>query len=243
MEDQGIVVRGVSCYFVHCQAMEGGARFHHSTLALLKKLGVLFYQTAPYPSPIEPNPEQKLEPDGQLVKIILASHPLLEPGNPKWNKGAYFQSKYCSGGDLDESFEMDSRSLREDFPDYEVALQNMADGRREFLKLVTPYVKPRLAFADHVWDPGVKDRQVEAADLRKLFWVTYFSPHYVAHHGMDFFMNIPAWRVEKLDGGVLVTVTETFLDFAVNEPKDTLKYLKQKFKNIRPNRFKIHPAF
>ena len=56
-------------------------------------------------------------------------------------------------------------------------------------------------------------------------------------------MNIPAWCVEELDRGVLVTVTETFLDFAVHEPKETVKYLKQKFKNICPNRSKSIRTF
>lgn len=242
MDDGEIVVRGIDCYFFKCQATEAGTRFHHSTLAILRQLGVEFFKTAPYPAPVEPNPEQELEPDGRLITFILASHRLLESTNPNGNKQGDFVCRYRTALES-ESFEISTPPLRANFPDYETALQNMADGRREFLKLVIPYVKPRLAFADHVWDPGVKDRQVEAADLRKLFWATYFSPHYVEHHGMEFFMNIPAWRVEELDGGVLVTVTETFLDFAVNEPKEAVKYLKQKFKNIRPNRFKIHPAF
>ena len=244
MEDREIVVCGVSCYFADCQATESGGRFHQSTIALLKRLGVVFYKTAPYPSPVDQNPEQKLEPDGELIKIILASHPLLEPTNSSWKDGRDFRASYGTTGGLSGWFKMGSQPLRDDFPDFSAALQDMANGRREFLKLVIPHVKPRLAYADDTWGGGdVKDRQVEAADLRKLFWVTYFSPHYVAHHGMEFLMNIPAWRVEELDGGVLVTVTEKFLDFAVNEPKETLKYLKQKFKNIRPNRFKIHPAF
>ena len=73
--------------------------------------------------------------------------------------------------------------MREGSPGFEAALQDMANGRREFLKLMVPYVKPHLAFADDTWGGGnVKDQQVDAADLWKLFWVTYFSRHYIEHH-------------------------------------------------------------
>lgn len=238
------IVRGVGCYFIRCESVDPGARLHHSTITLLKQLGVVFYAIGPYPAPIDPNPEQQLEANGKLIGSISTSFHLLEPKDPQWNKDGHFEGRYGNVGGLERSFKIGSRSLREDFPNYHLALQDMANGRRLFLKLVIPHVKPQLAYADDTWGGGdVKDQHVQAADLRKLFWVTYFGAHYVEHHGKEFFMNIPAWSVEELDGGIVVTVTETFLDFAENEPKETLKYLKQKFKNIRPNRFKIHPAF
>ena len=190
-----IVVRGMACYFFNCQTMEGGARFHHSTLALLKELGVTFYKTGPYPTPLEPHPEQKLKPDGQLISFILASHPLLEPKNASWKNDGAFCSMYRTAVEP-ESFQISTAPIRADFPDdYDAALQEMALGRRDFLKFIIPHLKPRLAFVDYVWDCGVQDRHIAAADLRRLFWVTYFGPHYVERHGLDFFRNIPAWRV------------------------------------------------
>ena len=242
-ESQDIFIRGMACYFFNCQATETKSRFHHSTLALLKSLGVEFFKTGPYPSPVDPHPEGELESDGRLIAFIIASHALLEPKNASWKSQGLFRSDYSTGIES-ESFQISTAPIPANIPDdYNAALQEMALGRREFLRFIIPHVKPRLAFADYVWLSGVQDRHIAAADLRRLFWVTYFGPNYVEHHGIDFFRNIPAWSVEELDGGVLVTVTETFLDFAENEPKQTLKYLKQKFKNIRPNRFKIDPAF
>ncbi len=243
-EDREYELHKVCCYFVHCTAINPDEKqFHRSVLGLLKQLGVVFYTTGPYPTPEDPNPELKVEENGSLVKIVLASHRLLKQSNPSWGSDDCFQGMYGALG-LDESFLIGARPLCDDFTEYETAVQDMAHGRREFLKLVIPHVKPCLAYADDTWGGGdVKDKQVEAAQLKRLFWVTYFGPHYVEQHGKEFLMNTPAWRVEELDGGVLVTVTETFLDFARNEQKETLNYLKQKFKNIRPNRFRIHPAF
>ena len=237
-----VVIRGVGCSFYGCRAIDQGPQFNRSMIAILKGMGVVFYKAAPYPPPVEPDPERELEPDGQIVGFSIdASHPVIEPTNPSWNAEGKFFGGYSST--RPGWFEMGKGHLREDFPDYEEALQDMASGRREFLKLLIPLVKPDLAQADDVWDDGITPEKIAAVNLRKLYWVTYFGPHFVEHHGRDFFLNIPAWSVEELEDGFLVTVTQTFLEFAENEPKQTLKYLKQKFKNIRPNRFRIHPAF
>jgi hypothetical protein len=244
MDDDVVVVRGVGCNFISCERAASGDQFHRSMIALLMQLGVRFHKIAPYPAPIDPHPEEQLEPDGSLIGSINASFHLLAPADPSWNTDGCFEGQYGNVGAPKQSFRMRSLSLRDDFREFRLALQDLANGRREFLKLLIPYVKPRLAYADDTWGGGgVKEQQVQAADLRRLFWVTYFGPHYVENYGKEFFMNTPAWSVEELDGGVFITVTETFLDFAENEPKETLKYLKQKFKDIRANRFKIHSAF
>jgi len=236
------VVHGVGCQFYGCRAVEPDPNFNKSMIGLLKRLGVEFYSAAPFPPPIDPNPEQKLGPDGRISgSFLLASHRLLEPANPAWNHRWGHLGNYSSI--MPGWFSIGRRLVRDDFPEYEAALNEMAQGRVEFLKLLIPQVKPDFALADDVWDDGVKQEQLEAANLRKLFWVSYFGPHYVEHHGRKFFLNIPAWRIEELEGGFLVIVTETFLEFARHEPKKTLKYLKQNFKSIRPNRFRIHPSF
>jgi hypothetical protein len=241
MQSNDVVVRGVESAFFNCEATETEQRFHQSAIATLKRLGAVFRKTGPYPSSVEPNPEQKLKTNGQLISFIVVSHYLLEPRNLSWI--ADFQSMYRSTAEP-QSFQVSTPPLRRDFPDdYDAALQDIANGHREFLKAVIPQVKPRLALADYVWNYGIKSQHIAAGDLRRLFWVTYFGPHYVEHHGKEFFMNTPAWNVEELDGGILVIVTKKFLDFAENEPTETLKYLKQKFKNIRANRFKIHSSF
>ncbi|MEZ6132433.1 MAG: hypothetical protein R3C59_27530 [Planctomycetaceae bacterium] len=76
-----------------------------------------------------------------------------------------------------------------------------------------------------------------------MYWTTYFGPRFVEVHGRDFVLKTPARKTKELEGGVLVIVTEKFLDFATTEPKESLKYLRRNFKGMRANRFRIHAAF
>ena len=111
------------------------------------------------------------------------------------------------------------------------------------MRFLLPKVKPQFAYADDVWGTNISKSQVEKGHTPRLYWTTYFGPRFVEVHGRDFLMNTPAWKTEELEGGVLVTATEKFLDFATAEPRECLKYLRQHFKGMRANRFKIHTAF
>lgn len=238
-----IGVIGLDCWFVHCTSLEQGSSFNRDAIELLKRVDVIFLKRSPLPSELELDPVADLEPDGRLIGSIPLTHSLLKPLNPSSNMEREFLGKYAVRG-LDNSFCISSfASMRDDAPDFEAALQDRAEGRLRFFKMLIPHVKPKMGFVDDVWGSVIKDKQAEAAELKKLFWVTYFGPHYVERHGREFFLNAPAWKVEELDGGVLLRTAETFLEFTKAEPKELIKYLRQKFKGITPNRFNIHPAF
>ena len=174
------IVRGVSCFCFHCEGLPGPDGFHIAAIQLLKDLGMIFLETAPFPRAPDPNPFAQLDATGNVYGgFIMATHSLLQPSVKAWNLEEYFECGY-GGAVLDRSFKLGFGSLREDMPHYKSALQDMANGRREFLKLVIPHVAPRLAFADDAWNHGsVKDRHLADADLRRLFWTTYFGPCFV----------------------------------------------------------------
>jgi len=238
-------VFNLNCLFAHCLVPIGGTEFISSLIRLLQRHDeIVFLKMAPTPQEVEENPVDKVDEYGNLIVSIPFDHPFLLPGNPDWNKRLEFLGSLFGGGGLDNSFEISCfSSMREDMFDFEYAVQDRAEGRVRLFKYLVPHVKPRVGYIDDTWGSVVKDKQIEAAELKKLFWVTYFGPNYVERYGIEFLINAPAWSVEELDGGVLLRTTETFLEFTKEEPKQLIQYLRQKFKGITANRFKIHPAF
>jgi len=238
-------VFNLKCLFVHCLNLKGDAKFNLALIRFIKGLdGAVFFKMAPEPKDVDFDPEEKIDEFGNLWIPIPFDHPFLQVANPSWKGNVEFLGSLCGGGGLEDSFEISCfSSMREDMIDFESAVQARAEGRVRLFKFLVPLVKPHLGYIDDVWGSTVKDKQVEAAELKKVFWVTYFGPNYVERYGKEFFLNAPAWSVEELDGGVLLRTTETFLEFTKEEPKELIQYLRQKFKGITANRFKIHPAF
>ncbi len=216
--------------------------FHRNMVQFLREIGARFFKTAPFPPPEEKDPESSIKRNGRLIGSIVCTHPLLGTAIKSDAVKDGFLALY-GNGICDKSFRISAEGLRDDGEGFETNIQHLATGRVEFLKLIVSKMGVQLAFVDDVWGTKFTDKSLAEARCRHLFWTTYFGPSYVEKYGRDFLLNTPAFKTEELEGGVLITVTEKFLDFALNEPKETLKYLRQEFKGMRANRFKIHEAF
>jgi hypothetical protein len=232
----------IQATFLRCEHAEIVDPFNRTIILLLQKLGVEFYQCAPFPPPMFPSPTDELKPDDSLIGWINLSHPLLRTmrTDPDIQEG--FQGNYSSGI-LDRSFSLGSTGIGESISDFKDCVQEIAFGRIEFAKLLIPHTMPRLVYIDETWGTIGTDKKLDECSLRHLFWGTYFGPPYVEKHGMDFFRNAPVWKVEEFAGGVFLIVTEKYLDFISIEPKECLKYMRQRFKGMRANRFKIDSNF
>ncbi|WP_372724159.1 hypothetical protein [Novipirellula sp.] len=237
-----MTVRRVDAWFFSCD-FEGGVNFfHHKMIQFLYELGAEFYKSAPFPPPIMLDPESKIKPDGRLIGSIRSTHPLLNTAIESDEVKKGFLALY-GDGICDKSFRISASGWRDDREGFETIIQQLATGRVEFLKLIVSKMGVKIAFVDDVWGTKFTDKSLDEVKCRHLFWTTYFGPRYVEKYGREFLLNTPAFKTEELEGGVLITVTEKFLDFALNDPNETLKYLRQEFKGMRANRFKIHEAF
>jgi hypothetical protein len=238
-------VYGIECFFGHCSELEKPPGFNRALISLIQDHGARYcrIRIAPFFVETENQPAKALDVNGNFAFSVPFIHPLLEPNRLEWvNEGEFFGK--LGGGGLEKSFYISCfLPMRDDFPGFESALQSRAESWIKFFQLLAPIVKPQLGYIDDTWGSVVKDKQMDAADLKNLFWVTYFGPTYIERHGKDFFLNAPAWKIEELDEGILLRTTETFLEFTKREPQELIKYLRQRFKNIKPNRFNIHPAF
>ncbi len=234
--------RGIECLFAQCSELNGEkAKFFHRAIELLKRADTTFFELGPYPQPPDPNPSQQLNARGNVVASIICLHPLLEPSNPVWieagwKSGGEFVGGFGNGV-LSDSFRIDSLTpMREDFPDFQEALQDRAERFLNLFEFLLPQVKPRFGRIDDVYGAEVTDKQVENAELKKLFWVTWFGPPYVEKHGKEFFLDAPIYQAKEFEDGVLVRVTERWWDFAENDQKEVIEYFRQKFPKIRANR-------
>jgi hypothetical protein len=235
-------VRDIRILFAHCRGLVGDRKtFFCRSIELLQKLDTTFLEWGPYPQPPDPKPLGQLNPSGQVNASILCLHPLLEPANLKWKKAGWEQGGEFAGkfgnGVLDDSFRVNSASpMREDFPDFQNALQDRVVRFLKLFEFLVPHVKPRFGYVDDVYGEVINDKQVNTADLKKLFWVTWFGPQYLEKHGREFFLDAPVYQAKELEDGVLVRVTEKWWDFAETNPKEALDYFRQKFARIRANR-------
>lgn len=229
-------------YLLRCQLPAVPVKaFHLASLRLLQHLSCVFLEATPYPPTVHPNPESEVTPEGRVEAWIDFSAPLLAAPNASMEAEA-FLGQYWDTFD-ERSILVRSGYFKTDTPNYEASDNALAAGRHEFLRFLLPHYLPELAVVDSIWDHGIKERHLENCELRRLFWTTYFGKKYVEKHGRQFFLDTPAWKVEEIADGILITVTEKYLDFSRNEPKETLKHLRQKFKGIRPNRYKEDPNF
>lgn len=216
--------------------------FHRTVLLLFQSLGAEFYQCMPFPQKINPTPVNELTKDGDLLGFIDFTHPLLQTVRTEPDVVSGFQGNYRMTV-LRNQISIGSLPIPETVSDFASCIQELTKGRIAFAKLLIPHTLPRLAFVDQTWGTVLSERQLEDCILRHLFWCTYFGPAYVEKYGIDFFKNAPVWKVEEFAGGVFVTVTERFIDFALNEPKESLAYMRQRFSSMRANRFKISARF
>lgn len=237
-----MAVRRVECAFIDCSIGCEQSDFHRTLITLLLECEAVFFQNAPFPPSLSSDPMAFVEDNGDIYGAINFSHQLLNSDSQDTSIQRGFLGRYSNAA-FRNSFSVDAFGWRDDSPGFAENIQRLAEGRVAFMCYLLPKVKPQFAYADDVWGTYITNSQIEKGHTSRLYWTTYFGPRFVEVHGRDFLLNIPAWKIEELEGGVLVTVTEKFLDFATAEPKDALKYLRQNFKGMRANRFKIHAAF
>lgn len=235
-------VHDIKCMFAHCTALAGEeTKFFHRAVKLLQRLNFTFLKSGPYPQAPDPNPVEEFDEFGEPIGSIDCQHPILEPENPIWHEAGWESGGDFAGsfgdGILHDSFYIASCSpMSERFPDFQEALQDRAERFLRLFQFLHPHVKPRFGYIDDTYGIDLTDKEVNNAALKRLYWVTWFGPQYLDKHGKDFFLNAPVYQAKEFEGGVLVRVTERWLDFAKIQPKEALAYLRQKFPRMRANR-------
>lgn len=234
--DVELDTKGTWTSLFDCKVAHSGAMFDVDVTKRLQQLGIVFYKDDDYPASIVGDPAQQIIDDDSTIIMFAISHACFsssERGAAEIHK----RPPWYMNGKLPRSFRISSTNLR-NRPENADVIQELALGHAAFLRMAIPEFKPTLALVDQCClSGGLKAPVIEARKLSRLYWMTYFGPEYVAAHGLDFWMNIPAWRTEEYDGGVLVTVTERYLDFATKEPVESLAYLRHTFPQIIANRF------
>jgi hypothetical protein len=217
--------------------------FHRHMIERLESMGAVFYEVAPFPPPIDKNPRSRIKDDGTFAGSIHFTHSIIDTRSSDGRIKSGFLGAYRLIG-FNSSFGISSIGFNSDFvPEYEFELQQLADGRVAFLKELLIPLNPNFAYVDASFGIPITDTRLERLELRHLFWVNYFGKQFIEKYGRDFFLNTPAWRVEEIGEGILIKVTQQFLTFANEAPKDTLKYMQQKFTGMRANRFIIPKSF
>lgn len=87
-----------------------------------------------------------------------------------------------------------------------------AQGLLRVTEQLYPIVKPRLGYIDETISCQNDFHNVDKLVLKKIAWVNFFSPAYIEKYGEQFFLELPAYRTERLaDGGVFVQLTPSIL--------------------------------
>jgi hypothetical protein len=239
---QGLNSVAIKLDFLRCEHPDLAEPFHRTVILLLQRLGAEFYRSMPFPQLPNPSPVDDLLPNGKVVGSIHFTHPLLQSIRTDQEVIRDFQALYLMTV-LKREITIGSVGVTEAVEGYRECIQELAVGRIKFAKALIPYTWPCVAFVDETFGVVVNERTLDQCSMRHLFWCTYFGPSYVKMHGLDFFKNAPVWKVDEFEGGVFLIVTEKYLDFTVNEPKECLKYMRQRFTNMQANRFKIDSSF
>jgi hypothetical protein len=219
------------------------SEFYRFILDYLCSIGATFYQVAPFPPPIDPNPHSRICQNGRFIGGIEFTHDLINPKSDNfWIREGAMGSYSICGHDFSFTVGCTGYSER-DVVNLEDEIQRLAESRVVFLRRLIQDLKPKFAYVDHTFGSPITDARLASLEIRHLFWTSYYGPQFISKYGLEFFLNVPAWRVEEIGEGVLITVTPQFLTFANEAPKDTLKYMQQKFKGMRANRFAIPKSF
>jgi hypothetical protein len=240
------VHRNLKIGLFYCEALEDVEYNGGKILRLLKEMGATFFQPdwidGPFHPPLIEDPVAGLEETGRMPDSINFTHELLEPIDRSDRTRWGFLGSVSTPG-FRRSLSIRCHGLRDDqVKDFPAAMHELSIGRVRFMKELIVKFKPRFGYLDEVFDDKLRNRVLQDAGTRLLFWTTYFGPAYVEKHGKEFFLQAPAWKTEEFEGGVIVTATEYFLDFVAHSPDELLKYFSAKFPRIKANRFTI-PAW
>jgi hypothetical protein len=209
-------------------------------------MGARFFQPDWIEGPFHPalidDLAAELDANGIMRTSINFTHELLEPTDRSDRTRWGFLGSVSTPG-FRRSLSISCIGLRADrVENFPAAMHELSTGRVQFLKELIVKFKPRFGYVDEVFDDKLRDKVLQDAGTRLLFWTTYFGPAYVEKHEKEFFLQAPAWKTEEFAGGVIVTATEQFLDFVAHSPDELLKYFSAKFPRIKANRFTI-PAW
>ncbi|MFO0529044.1 MAG: hypothetical protein ACK52A_13180 [Planctomycetota bacterium] len=239
------VHHNLSIGLFYCDALEDIQYNSAKILKSLQEVGAVFFHPAlvdgPFNPPLLEDPTAELKA-GRMAAPIDFTHESIEPlDRGDYIRWGFLGSVFTPG--FRRSLLISCLGFRDDrVEDFPAAMHELSSGRVKFMKQLIVRLKPRFAYVDEVFDDKLRDKVLQDAGTRLLFWTTYFGPAYVEKHGKEFFLQAPAWKTEEFEGGVIVTATEHFLDFVAHSADELLKYFSAKFPRIKANRFSI-PAW
>jgi hypothetical protein len=143
----------------------------------------------------------------------------------------------------------------------------VALGLVNFLLLCNEHLAPTYGWVDEVGYTGPSDERSGRGELEYLFWANLFGPELAKVVGLDFLMQAPSGTVVQLNnGGILYTVTDSFLGWRERaaedvqaqfkhrrrvagaapsppaDPSDVVAYFRQKFPRLRRYRARFLPT-
>lgn len=185
---------------------------------------------------IHPHPEQEINATGCIMCSLGFGHRFLER-DPLWPK------KYVTGT-ASLSYLNDSQTLvlnQSGSSKKPKILASQAKGMLAIASLLYPHLRPRYGWIDEVGENSPSEKEIEATEIKCIFWANFFGPDYVKKYGRDYLLNAPGWKKEELSGdSVLYVVGESYSDWRNNrrQSQETLDYFRIAFPKIKLYRSK-----
>lgn len=206
---------------------ESKSKGHESGVAAVQAALAVGGQFLEYEE-VDPAPESRIEEDGSLD--LTYSHPLLEREVMEFAELRNFPPT------AQFHFVADARlvSLTQGGVANEVEnLNALAKGQLNLALLLWSQLRPQYGWIDESGDNVPNEKDIPQARLSKIFWANCFGPACVKRFGRSLFMDAPGWKKQELeDGSVLYVVTERYLDWWREHPKDVSDYFKGRIPGV-----------
>jgi|SRR5580765_1256520 len=183
-------------------------------LDVLKSCGGSFLRTA-YGA-IDKNPSRKIDEKGSILGVVGIEHELLAKGRFHYAPIKVPPHQHGTGS---VSYIHDYRDfrLKQHIEENDIEhLDAIANGLTTFARMIYPRLRPSYGWIDESGYVEPTD-VIRKGEPRFLSWANIFGPKLVQHIGLEFVLEAPGWKKEKLDdGGLLFVVESQYLHFLTN---------------------------
>lgn len=175
------------------------------------------------PDRIDPNPERFISKSGSIVVPTKFTHPSL-------GRDALAISRGWRAGKGEVAFIRDTMAVivHQTIDVKSVGLEEIAAGLLEMARVLSPRLRPAYGWMDEPRD-DILDREFESfSEVEHWFYGNLFGAEIAGQVDPRFFSELPAARVERLEGGaVLVVSSPTYRDWLQDPPPGLAAHLRK----------------